>query len=368
MKRDFYEILGVARDADGDTIKKAYRKLAMQFHPDKNPGDKAAEDKFKECARAYEVLSNAELRGRYDRFGHQGVDGPAGGGGPHFQDVGDIFAAFGDIFGDIFGGGMRGGQQRTRNGPRRGADLRYVMEIDLNEVITGVERPITFESEDSCETCEGSGSSDGKVDTCGTCGGRGQVVRSQGFFQMATTCPKCRGTGAEIKNPCKKCKGGGRVAVQRKILVKVPPGVDSGTQLRMTGEGEGGGKGGPPGDLYIDLRVADDPRFERDGSNLIGEIEVSYLQAILGADVEVETLRGKRTVSIPKACQYGQQVKLNGEGLPSLRGARVGDLIYLVRVAIPKKLTKEEEKLLRQIADSKDEKLSPEKGGFLGAW
>ncbi len=369
MKRDFYEILGVAREADADTIKKAYRKLAMQFHPDKNPGDKASEDKFKECARAYEVLSNAELRQRYDRFGHQGVDGPAGGGGPHFQDVGDIFAAFGDIFGDFFGGAGGRGGSRSRTGPRRGSDLRYVMEIDLNDVITGVERPITFEAEEGCGDCEGSGAGPGsKPEACDMCGGRGQVVRSQGFFQMATPCPKCRGQGVEIKNPCKKCRGAGRVGMQRKILVKVPAGVDNGTQLRMTGEGEGGVRGGPPGDLYVDLRVADDPRFERDGSNLIGEIEVSYLQAILGGEIEVETLRGKRTVSIPKSCQYGQQVKLTGEGLPSLRGARVGDLIYLVRVVIPKKLSKEEERLLRQIADSKGEKAAPERGGFLGAW
>lgn len=370
MKRDFYEILGVARDADADTIKKAYRKLAMQFHPDKNPGDKAAEDKFKECARAYEVLSNSELRQRYDRFGHQGVDGPAGGGGPHFQDVGDIFAAFGDIFGDFFGGaGGMGGGQRSRTGPRRGADLRYVMEIDLHDVISGVERPITFEAEESCGDCEGSGAAPGsKPEPCDMCGGRGQVVRSQGFFQMATTCPKCRGQGVTIKTPCKTCRGAGRVGAQRKILVKVPAGVDNGTQLRMTGEGEGGVRGGPPGDLYVDLRVAEDPRFERDGANLIGELEVSYLQAILGGEVEVETLRGKRTVSIPKSCQYGQQVKLSGEGLPSLRGSRIGDLIYLVRVVIPKKLSKEEERLLRQIADSKGEKAAPERGGFLGAW
>ena len=351
MNRDFYEILGVAREADGDTIKKAYRKMAMQFHPDKNPDNKEAEETFKECARAYEVLSDPNKRERYDRFGHKGVDG-MGGGGPHFQDVGDIFAAFGDIFGDLFGQQGGGRQQRSRTGPARGSDLRYVMEIELKEVLTGVERPITFDTDDSCKECEGSGAEKGsEVESCATCGGRGQVVRNQGFFSMATTCPKCRGQGVTIKSPCKKCRGAGRVPVNRKILVKVPAGVDSGTQLRMTGEGEAGGRGGPPGDLYIDLRVKPDPRFERDGAQLYAELEINYLLAILGGEVEVVTLRGPKTLTIPKGSQYGAQVKLAGEGLPSLRGSRVGDLIYLLKVILPKKLSKEEEKLLRQIND-----------------
>lgn len=350
MNRDYYEILGVARDADADTIKKAYRKMAMQFHPDKNPGNKEAEDKFKEAARAYEVLGDPNKRSRYDRFGHQGVDGMGGMGGPHFQDVGDIFAAFGDIFGDIFGGGgMRGGG-RSRGGVRQGADLRYVMEIELKDVLNGVERPITFEAEDTCEVCTGTGAEAGStVETCTTCGGRGQVVRTQGFFSMATTCPQCRGQGVEIKKPCKKCRGQGRVSVQRKIAVSVPAGVDNGTQLRMTGEGEAGERGGPPGDLYIDLRVKPDPRFERDGANLYSELEINYLQAILGDEVEVETLRGSKTLNIPRGSQYGQQIKLSGEGLPSLRGSRVGDQIFVLKVVIPKKLSKEEERLLRQL-------------------
>ncbi len=357
MNRDYYEILGVSRDADADTIKKAYRKLAMQYHPDKNPGDKEAEEKFKECARAYEVLSDPGKRERYDRFGHQGVDGMGGMGGPHFQDVGDIFAAFGDIFGDFFGHSTRG--QRSRTGPRRGADLRYVMEIELKDVIDGVQRPITFESDDECKECGGSGAQPGtKPEPCGTCGGRGQVVRSQGFFSMSTTCPRCHGRGVEIRNPCKKCRGAGRVSVERKILVTVPPGVDTGTQLRLSGEGEAGFRGGPPGDLYVEIRVVEDPRFERDGVNLIGELEVSYLQAILGAEVEVETLRGKKKVTIPRGSQYGNQIKLQGEGLPSLRGSRIGDLYYVVKVVLPEKPTKDEEKLLREIAEKKGEKLS----------
>lgn len=369
MKRDYYEILGVERDADGETIKKAYRKLAMQYHPDKNPGNKEAEDKFKECARAYEVLSSVEIRARYDRLGHQGVDGP-GAGGPQFQDVGDIFEAFGDIFGDFFGGASQGRSRsggKRGHGPGRGSDLRYVMEIELKDVIDGVQQPIEFDCEDNCEVCEGSGAEKGSaVETCPTCGGRGQIVRAQGFFSMATTCPQCRGQGTIIKNPCKSCKGQGRKVVHRKLLVKVPPGVDNGTQLRLTGEGESGVRGGPPGDLFVELRVAPDRRFERDGEDLYAQIEINYLQALLGADLEVETLRGKQKLHIPKGAQYGQQVKLAGQGLPSLRGARVGDLIYVLKIVMPKKISKDEEKLLRQIAELKGSSAGSEKPGIFG--
>lgn len=368
VKRDYYEVLSVTRDADGDTIKKAYRRLAMEFHPDKNPGNKEAEEKFKEAARAYEILSNKDKRARYDRFGHQGVDGPSGmgGGAGGFQDASDIFNAFGDIFGDLFGNQQRGGG-RARGGPRRGSDLRYLLQIDLVEVLEGAKKPITFECEDDCKDCKGSGAQPGtSVETCSDCGGRGQVVRSQGFFQMATTCPRCRGTGQMVKSPCKTCSGAGRTMVERKLLVTVPAGVDSGTQLRMTGEGEAGHKGAPAGDLYVELRVKEDPRFERDGTNLYGEVEISYLQALLGGQVEVETLKKKKTLTIPKGCQFGQELKLNGEGLPSLRSARTGDLIYLAKVVLPKKLSKEEEKLLRQIAEHKGEAAGGEKAGLFG--
>ncbi|HMN69703.1 MAG TPA: molecular chaperone DnaJ [Bdellovibrionales bacterium] len=365
-KRDYYEILMVTREASGDVIKKSYRKLAMQFHPDKNPGNKEAEDRFKEAARAYEVLSDPDKRARYDKFGHAGVDGPQGGHTQGFHDVSDIFNAFGDIFGDFFG--QQGGQQRrNRSGPRRGADLRYLMEIDLKDVIAGVQKPIEFECAEDCADCSGTGAEKGsKAETCPDCGGRGQVVRAQGFFSMATTCPRCRGQGQIIKNPCKVCGGDGRVAAERKLLVTVPAGVDSGTQLRMTGEGEPGAKGGPAGDLYVELRVKADKRFERDGSNLYAELEISYLQALLGAQFEVETPRGDKRVQIPKGVQYGEQVKLPGEGLPSLRGARVGDLIYLIKITMPKKLTKEEEKLLRQIAEVKGENTDKGKSGIFG--
>lgn len=372
MKRDYYEILNVGRDADADTIKKAYRKLAMQFHPDKNPGDKEAEDKFKEAARAYEVLSNKDTRARYDRFGHQGVDGPSGGaGGGQFHDVGDIFEAFGDIFGDFFGGPGQGqGRSRggRRGGARRGSDLRYILEIKLEDVLTGIQKPIQFESEQDCKDCSGTGAEAGsKPEVCPVCGGRGQVVRSQGFFSMATTCSHCRGTGTIIKNPCKTCHGRGRVEVERKLMVSVPAGVDNGTQLRLSGEGELGTQGAPAGDLYVELRVKPDPRFEREGNHLFGQIEISYLQALLGAEIEVETLRGKKTLTIPKGCQFGQEIKLVGEGLPDLRSARVGDLIYAAKVIFPKKLSKDEEKLLRQIADLKGGlNVAPEKHHFFG--
>ncbi len=371
MKRDFYEILGCAKDAPADVIKKAYRKAAMQFHPDKNPGNKEAEDKFKEAARAYEVLSNPDMRARYDRFGHQGVDGPGGGGGGHqFHDVGDIFEAFGDIFGDFFGGAGGGrGQQRGggRGQQRRGADLRYILEIELKDVLESSQKPITFSCEEDCKDCSGSGAEkNSKVETCSMCGGRGQVIRSQGFFQMATTCSQCRGAGTIIKNPCKTCRGRGRVAVERKLLITVPAGVDTGTQLRMTGEGEAGAKGAPAGDLYVEIRIRPDERFEREGSNLYAQLEISYLQALLGAEIEVDTLRGEKKLHIPKGAQYGEQVKMPGEGLPSLRGARVGDLIYLLKIVFPKKLSKDEEKLLRQIAETKGESGPKNKSGIFG--
>lgn len=376
MDKDLYEILGVSRDADADTIKKAYRKLAMQFHPDKNPGDQAAEDKFKECARAYEVLSDSEKRARYDRFGHAGLGnngGFGGAGGPHFQDINDVFSAFGDIFGDIFGGGMAGGaRQRSRGGPRRGADLRYVVEIDLKDVIETTQKPIEFECEDTCEKCEGSGAEAGtKPETCAHCGGRGQTVRSQGFFSMATPCSVCRGTGQIIKNPCKTCRGQGRKTVERKLLVNIPAGVDNGTQLRLTGEGEAGQFKGPPGDLYVEIRVKPDRRFQREDENLYAVLEINYLQALLGGEVEVETLRGPRKVEIPRGTQQQDEIRLKGQGLPTLRSSRVGDLIYRVFVTFPKKLSKEEDRLLREIAKHKGEDVGKGKAsswGFESKW
>ena len=363
--RDYYEVLGVAKTADQDTIKKAYRKLAMQFHPDQNQGDKEAEDKFKEAATAYEVLGNAEKRARYDRFGHAAFSQGGGGGG--FSDVDDIFSSFSDIFGDFFGG-MGGGGQRSRgrpDGPARGSDLRYINEIQLKEVISGIEREIEFETEESCSECSGTGSTKGShSETCGTCRGNGQVDSSQGFFSVATTCPTCHGSGKIIRNPCAKCRGRGRMKAARKIKVNIPAGVDNGTQLRVTGEGEGGHRGGPPGDLYVEIRVREDKRFERHGLDLLARVEISYIQALLGAEIEVETFEGGEKLAIPTGTNSGDRIRMDKRGVPSLRGQGRGALYYEVSVEIPKKLNKEEEKLLREIAKVRGESVIASKKGL----
>jgi molecular chaperone DnaJ len=364
MEQDYYDVLGVSRQATGAEIKKAYRQMAMKYHPDQNPGDKEAEEKFKEAARAYEVLSSAEKRQRYDQFGHQGIDGPGFGAGAGFHDVNDIFSSFGDIFGDIFSGG--GGRRSRRGCPRRGADLRYYLEVDLKDVLDGAKKEISFETEAECSTCDGSGASEGsQPETCGTCGGSGQVVRQQGFFSVATPCPKCSGEGHVISDPCKTCSGKGRVPFEKKLRVTVPAGVGNGTQLRLSGEGELGFKGGPPGDLFVEIRVAPHERFERQDIHLLAKQEVSYLQALLGAEIEVETLTGVETVKVPKGLQPGQMITLEGHGVPSIRrGRQVGDLHLEMNVVIPKKLSKKEEKLLREIADEKKEAVSSKKGFF----
>lgn len=360
-QRDYYEVLGVGRTADQDTIKKAYRKLAMQYHPDKNPGDKVAEEKFKEAATAYEVLGNSEKRAKYDRFGHaafaQGMGGGAG-----FRDVDDIFASFSDIFGDFFGGGVGGmGRGRSRGrgqGPARGADLRYICEIELKDVISGLERDIEFDTEETCQTCAGSGAAKGsEPDICGRCHGAGQVVASQGFFSVATTCPVCQGAGRVIKESCKSCQGRGRMKASRKIRVSIPPGVDTGTQLRVSGEGEGGYRNGPAGDLYVEIQVREDERFTRHGLDLLGQLEVSYIQALLGAEVDVETIEGREKVTVPAGTNSGERIRLERKGVPSLRGGGRGSLYYEIEVEIPKKLGKDEEKLLRDIAKVRGEEV-----------
>lgn len=348
--RDYYEILGVERSADQDSIKKAYRKLAIQFHPDKNPGNKEAEDKFKECASAYEVLGDPDKRAKYDRFGHAAFQ--QGGGGHGFQDAEDIFSSFGDIFGDIFGMGGNARSGRSRNQTRRGSDLRYVTEISLSEVIEGVERDIEFDTEETCESCKGSGAEKGsQPETCATCGGHGQVRVSQGFFQMQTTCPTCHGQGKIIKNPCKQCRGNGRQKQHRKIKITIPPGVDTGTRLRVSGEGEGGFQNGPSGDLYVEIRVRPDERFERENENLYTEANIPYLQLLLGGETEIETVLGATKLEIPKGTQVGETLKIAGEGVPSLRSGRRGDLYIQVGVQFPKKLSKKEEELLKELAE-----------------
>jgi molecular chaperone DnaJ len=360
---DYYEILGVEKSCDQDTIKKAYRKLAMQFHPDKNPGDKEAEEKFKQAASAYEILGNAEKRAKYDRFGHAAFQQGGGGG---FHNTDDIFSSFSDIFGDFFGGRGQGGQRGRRgNGPARGSDLRYICEIELKEVITGLERDIEFDTEDACKECEGSGAEKGsQVDTCPTCRGAGQVVASQGFFSVATTCPTCHGSGKLVRNPCKHCQGKGRVRASRKIRVNIPAGVDNGTQLRVTGEGEGGHKGGPSGDLYVEIRVKESERFERHGLDVLSHVEVSYIQALLGAEVDVETFEGKDKLTIPHGTNSGDRIRLEKKGIPSLRGNGRGSLYFEIGVAVPKKLSKDEERLLREIAKVRGEDVTPAKKGL----
>lgn len=347
VKRDFYEILGVVKTSDGETIKKSYRKIAMQFHPDKNPGNAEAEEKFKEAAEAYEILSNPEKRARYDRYGHQAFQQGTGGG---FRNAEDIFSSFGDIFEDFFGMGGRT-QTRNRNQPRRGADLRYMTEIFLKDVISGLEKEIEFDTDESCTPCNGSGAEKGsKPETCPTCGGAGQVVRQQGFFSMASTCPTCRGEGVTIKNPCKSCRGTGRSKVHRKIQVTIPPGVDTGTRLRVSGEGEGGHSGGPTGDLYVEIRIRDHDVFERQDSDLIAALEIDYLQFLLGGEITVPTVTGEEKIAVKKGLKPGENIKLQGHGLPSLRGSRRGDIYYNVQVKFPTKVSKEEEKLLAELA------------------
>jgi molecular chaperone DnaJ len=371
MNQDYYAVLGVARDADQDTIKKAYRKLAMQYHPDKNPGDHTAEEKFKEAAKAYEVLGNRDKRARYDRFGPAGVDGFGGGAGGGFQDVSDIFDAFGDIFGDFFGGTRGGGGTRgrrpDRTRPQRGSDLRYRMAVTLQEVMTGTQKNIEFETDADCDTCRGTGSKNGAEPTvCSTCAGRGQVVRSQGFFQMATTCPTCHGEGLVITDPCTTCRGQGRLKMPKKLAVNVPAGVDTGTQLRLATEGEPGRRGGQAGDLYVEVQVQPDKRFVRREQNLYAPLEIGYLQALLGADLKVDTLTGEHVLHVPAGIQQGEWVQMPGQGLPSLRGGRAGDLVFEVQIKFPKKLGRDEEIKLREIAQSKGETVAAPKKGFFG--
>jgi molecular chaperone DnaJ len=355
---DYYEILGVARNADADTIKKAYRKIAMQYHPDKNPGDKSAEEKFKSAAEAYGVLSDSEKRSKYDRFGHAAFQQGGGfSGGEGFASAEDIFANFGDIFGDFFGGGAR--SQSRRTGPRRGSDLRYITEITLKEVVEGIEKEIEFDTLSNCSNCEGSGAEKGSsASLCQTCGGQGQVVRQQGFFAMSSTCPTCQGQGSIIKNPCKKCKGQGRVEQHRKIKLSIPAGVDNGTRLRVSGEGEGGYRGGPSGDLYVEVSVKEDPRFRRQGDHLVSDLTLDYLQIILGAEVETPTVTGNTKVTVPPGTQIGDSLKVAGQGLPSLRGSRRGDLYLNVMVEFPHKLKDEERDLLLEIAKTRGEDLN----------
>ena len=339
-KRDYYEVLGVARNATDEELKKAYRRCAMKYHPDRNPGNDEALAQFKECKEAYDVLSDGGKRRLYDTHGHAAFEHGMGGGnaGPGFHgDVGDIF---GDIFGNIFGGGG------ARQGPRRGADIGYVMELDLEEAVAGVEKRIEIPAMASCDPCKGSGSEDGRIDSCATCHGRGQVRMQRGPFTMQAPCPHCGGAGKTIVNPCKQCNGAGRVEEEKTLQVKIPAGVDSGDRIRLAGEGEAGPSGMPPGDLYVEVRVRPHDLFERDGDDLHCEVPIRISQAALGDNVRVPTLGGDVELRIPAETQTGKVFRLRDKGVKSVRSRQPGDLYCKVVVETPVNLTNEQGELL----------------------
>lgn len=363
MQQDYYDILGVDRYAEPSDIKKAYRKMALKYHPDKNPNDEKAEEQFKKAAEAYEVLSNPEKRSRYDQFGHEAF-GQGGIGHSGFSNINDIFASFGDIFEDFFGVG--GHQTRTRSRSRRGNDLHYVLQITIEDVINGVEKTIEFDREEGCRPCHGLGADPQHgLEHCRHCGGTGHMLRSQGFFSMTSTCRVCRGRGQKIKSPCASCGGQGRSIKSKKVQIKIPRGIDSGMKLRVNGEGAGGYYEGPAGDLYVEIHVREHTDFQRKGNDLYGQVHISYLQAILGTHIQVDTLDGRKKLSIPAGTQPGQALRLAGLGVPLLQNKdRRGDLLFDVCVELPKRLKKQEEKSLREIAQTKKEDVNPPSGFF----
>lgn len=342
-KRDYYDVLGVSRTATDREIKSAYRKLAVRYHPDKNPGDHEAEEKFKEAAEAYAILSDPEQRARYDRFGHAGLGAAAGGfGGPGFAGFEDIL---GDLFGDIFGA------SRRRSTARRGADLRYDLEITLEEVLSGTSKRIVIPRLETCDVCSGTGAAGGsQPTTCTTCAGVGQVRYQQGFFSVSRTCAHCGGTGRIITNPCRDCRGEGRIEREKTIEVNIPPGIDSGSRIRHRNEGEAGTGGGPPGDLYVVIHVAEHPTFQRQETNVYTSIPISFTQAALGAEVTVPTLDGKQSLSIPEGTQTGTLFRLKGQGLPSRGGRGRGDLYVAVTVVTPTDISREQRRLFEELA------------------
>jgi molecular chaperone DnaJ len=341
--KDYYEVLGVPRNASDQEIKSAYRRLALKHHPDRNPGDAQAEERFKEAAEAYGALGDPDKKRRYDAYGHAGLGGGATGFDP------TIFSDFGDILGDFFGIGDAFGRRR---GPRRGADLRYNLDVSFEEAAFGMETQLRIPRAERCETCSGSGAAAGtKPVVCPTCRGAGQVTFQQGFFSVARSCSHCRGSGRIVAEPCKTCRGEGHVAVERTLQIRIPAGVDNGSQLRIGGEGEPGAQGGPPGDLYVVLRVAEHAFFKRDGTHLVCEMPVGVAQAALGASIEVPTLDGEKArLNVPEGTQSGTVLKLRGQGIPALGGRGRGDLHVLVRVVVPKHLNAEQRKLFEQLA------------------
>ena len=347
--RDYYDILGVTRTADEAAIKSAYRKMALKYHPDRNPDDTTAEERFKEAAEAYAVLADQDKRGRYDRFGHAGVGGNAGGAGGFdptiFADFGDILGGLGDLFG--FGGGTR------RGVVRRGADLRYDLEIAFEEAATGAETTLQIPREEPCATCGGSGAAPGSSpETCGHCQGRGQIRFQQGFFTVARTCPHCSGVGRVITQPCQPCHGNGRISRERKLTVKIPAGIATAQRLRLTGEGEHGDRGGPPGDLYVVVHVRDHPFFHRDGDDLLCDVPVTYPTLALGGDIDVPTLTTPTTIQVPQGTQPDTRFRLRGKGMPNVSGRGHGDLYVGVKVAVPRTLNRKQRTLIETLDET----------------
>jgi molecular chaperone DnaJ len=361
-KRDYYEVLGVTKSAPADEIKKSYRRLAMKYHPDRNTDDAEAESKFKEAKEAYEVLKDGDKRAAYDRFGHDGVrNGPGGGAGFGAEGFGDIF---GDVFGDIFGGGRRGASQVFR-----GADLGYELKLDLERAVSGDTVTINVPTQVGCEECDGKGAAKGSDPVkCSTCAGVGQVRMQQGFFSIQQTCPACKGAGTVITDPCKKCHGRGRVSKTKTLNVKVPAGVDDGDRIRLSGEGEAGRNGGPPGDLYVEIRVTPHRIFERAGADLSCEVPISFAAATLGGEVELPTLNGNVSLKIPPGTQSGKVFRLRGKGVTTVRDHRAGDLFAKVAVETPVDLTPEQESLLEQFDELLNvggERHNPRAGGWM---
>jgi len=364
-KRDYYELLGVGKDADAGVLKKAFRKKAMEFHPDRNPDNPEAEKKFKEFGEAYDVLKNPEKRAAYDRYGHAafegGSGGPGGGAGAGGFDFSDVFEEF---FGDFMGGGGRRGGRR--GGPARGSDLRFNMEISLEDAFNGKTDQITIPTSVACEPCEGSGAEAGSSpEVCATCGGAGKVRASQGFFMVERTCPKCQGAGQTISSPCKTCRGAGKVQKEKTLQVKIPKGVEEGTRIRLSGEGEAGGRGAPSGDLYIFLSIKPHALFKRDSDMLFCRVPIPMTTATLGGNIEVPTIEGKRArIKIPAGTQSGRQFRLKGKGMPELNGGFVGDMIIETMVETPVNLTKRQRELMGEFANEGGDSVSPQSDGF----